>query len=496
MSTFDLEDIIRQRRLERMQGQQHQEQMLKSPSQYLPSQQPEHNALLELASSRRSVDERRRRDLTASSLLQLRGNSLLHGNIPSDRVQALLDTQRRRAESLEQEEVLLRAIEQQSRRMAAASRSAASRTPHAKADTLALQQEVIKTQEEISQGEQRIRLLKRELLLEEKALIELIKRRRDLETGLGEEKDDRRSRYLDREATSGIHFLDEHSRLAHGRGTKTVRDNRVASADDALHRRRCLDGEEAIQNRAKRFKTGGTHQDGGRAALDISTTESSSNVGSEEKSADPSATRLANEAHLPASPAAKSKKNEASNPFPDDATASSSTTRTTNTDDTIPLTTNAETGAVSLAIPSDVGLISSYQRLVRTSLEFFMAKENDIASSTKGRKKEIFPGQVGVRCKFCANRPTHWKGRGSTYFPGKLSGVYQAAQNMAVTHLLEYCSEIPDDLKKTLGDERRNQRILDRRGGGKKYWMESCRKMGLRERDGQPGLFWAKDPSG
>ena len=176
---------------------------------------------------------------------------------------------------------------------------------------------------------------------------------------------------------------------------------------------------------------------------------------------------------------------------PDNASASSSTSHPDYSVRTVPLTTNAETGGISVAIPSDEGLVSSYQTLVRTSLEFFTAGEADITFGAQGRKKEIHPGQVGVRCKFCANRPTHWRNRGSTYYPGKLSGVYQAAQNMAVTHLLQHCTEIPDDLKKTLGEERKNQRILDRRGGGKKYWVESCRKMGLRERDGQVGLFWA-----
>lgn len=149
-----------------------------------------------------------------------------------------------------------------------------------------------------------------------------------------------------------------------------------------------------------------------------------------------------------------------------------------------------------LALPTDKGLVSTYQSLIRESLEFFEAQTEDIAWSMQGRKNKIVHKQIGVRCRFCAHRPAREKGRGSVYFPGKLTGVYQAAQNMTFTHLLESCKDIPADIRETLGEARKNQRIHDKRGGGKKYWVESGKNMGLHERDGQSGLFLMSEKQG
>ena len=142
-----------------------------------------------------------------------------------------------------------------------------------------------------------------------------------------------------------------------------------------------------------------------------------------------------------------------------------------------------------LALPTDKGFVSSYQSLIRECLEFSQAQKEDVMWHTQGRKHKVSLGQVGVRCRFCARRAANLRGRGSVYFPGKLAGVYAAAQNMTTTHLLESCEDIPADMREALGEERRNQRIHDRRGGGRKYWVESCKKMGLKEREEQSGIW-------
>lgn len=146
---------------------------------------------------------------------------------------------------------------------------------------------------------------------------------------------------------------------------------------------------------------------------------------------------------------------------------------------------------VSLALPSDAGVVTPYQRSVRQSLEFFQSMPSDLFSNTQGRKKKVAAFQVGIRCKHCAHRPVHWRGRGSVYFPGKLAGVYQAAQNMAVTHLLGSCQDIPEETKAKMNAEREKQRVEMKRSGGKKYWIDACKTMGLRESsDSEPGLWF------
>ena len=77
------------------------------------------------------------------------------------------------------------------------------------------------------------------------------------------------------------------------------------------------------------------------------------------------------------------------------------------------------------------------------------------------------------------------------YYPAKLQGVYQAAQNMASSHLCESCQCIPPPLKqelRTLRDRR------DTASGGKQYWADGARAMGLQETD--DGLRLRRPESG
>ena len=139
-----------------------------------------------------------------------------------------------------------------------------------------------------------------------------------------------------------------------------------------------------------------------------------------------------------------------------------------------------QTPAVSLALACDDEHLSEYQIMVRKQLEVFEAQPEDVESNTQGRKKQVSLGQVGIRCKHCAAHPLRQRGRGAVYYPAKLQGVYQAAQNMASSHLCESCQCIDEPLKTELRTLRERR---DTASGGKQYWADGARALGLFEAD-------------
>ena len=137
-----------------------------------------------------------------------------------------------------------------------------------------------------------------------------------------------------------------------------------------------------------------------------------------------------------------------------------------------------DSNGVLLATADDEKNLSEYQALVRKQLEFFEANDDDVSVTTQGRKKIVYIGQVGIRCIHCAHRPADLRSRGSVYFPSKLSSTYQAAQNMAVSHLMDACDEIDESVREQLCALRLRK---DTAAGGKAYWASSCAKVGVSE---------------
>jgi hypothetical protein len=128
----------------------------------------------------------------------------------------------------------------------------------------------------------------------------------------------------------------------------------------------------------------------------------------------------------------------------------------------------------------DVEHLSKYQVLIRCQLEFFVSQEDDVTYSVQGRKKQIHIGEVGIRCRHCSHLPHRLRGRGAGYYPAKLSGVYQAAQNMATNHLNQFCNCIPAEIRDELCSLR-GGRHDSATGGGKQYWANKCVEIGLEE---------------
>ena len=122
--------------------------------------------------------------------------------------------------------------------------------------------------------------------------------------------------------------------------------------------------------------------------------------------------------------------------------------------------------------------LSAYQCLVRRQIEMFEARSEDVESNAQGRNKPIVMGQVGIRCRHCVTTTPRHRARASVYFPAKLMGLYQAAQNMATIHLCKYCQRIPPAVKSELLTLRERKSSA---GGGKKYWGDGARVLGVFE---------------
>jgi hypothetical protein len=101
---------------------------------------------------------------------------------------------------------------------------------------------------------------------------------------------------------------------------------------------------------------------------------------------------------------------------------------------------------------------------------------DDVQWNAQGRNKAIVLGQVGIRCRYCARLATWSRARGAVYYSATLDGLYQAAQNMAKNHLCRHCRLIPESNRGKLINLRDCKR---RAAGGKKYWAEGARVLGV-----------------
>lgn len=143
-----------------------------------------------------------------------------------------------------------------------------------------------------------------------------------------------------------------------------------------------------------------------------------------------------------------------------------------------------------LAQPEDSLKLSPHQVLLRHQIEAFKATEDDISTHTRGRNKPITLGQVGIRCRHCAQLPVARRQKGSTYFPATLLGLYQAAQNMSTTHMqCGLCTEMPEAIKQEFAHLLSSK--VASSGAGRPYWAESAKRFGLV--DTEEGIRFIRD---
>lgn len=128
----------------------------------------------------------------------------------------------------------------------------------------------------------------------------------------------------------------------------------------------------------------------------------------------------------------------------------------------------SDSECLRLSLSTDRSNLSEYQCLIREQICLFAATQADIDSSAQGRNRPIVLQQVGIRCRHCASLPASRRSRGAVYYPAKLSGLYQAAQNMTLNHFTTSCQSMPQELREEiLRLKQRKSYVL---GGGKGYW--------------------------
>jgi len=160
------------------------------------------------------------------------------------------------------------------------------------------------------------------------------------------------------------------------------------------------------------------------------------------------------------------------------------------------IATNISTGPFAqmekplpLAMDSDKDWLTPLHCFVRRHcVEIFTASESDVATPSKGKRKPISVGQVGIRCPHCrhedlgvsrrgSNSSALSKGRerGSIYYPTTISSIYNATMNLLQRHL-HSCTAVPDDIMRRYETLKADDA---RSGTSKRYWIESALSLGL-----------------
>jgi hypothetical protein len=133
----------------------------------------------------------------------------------------------------------------------------------------------------------------------------------------------------------------------------------------------------------------------------------------------------------------------------------------------------------SLALDEDKDWLTALHCFVRKNcVEVFTATALDVQTPSKGKRKPIQVGQVGIRCPHCHEGCVDTdpnRERGSVYYPAALSSIYNATMNLLQRHL-HSCPKVPTHvLEKYIGLKKDDARS----GTSKKYWVESAKSMGF-----------------
>ncbi|KAL3816268.1 hypothetical protein ACHAXA_008076 [Cyclostephanos tholiformis] len=133
----------------------------------------------------------------------------------------------------------------------------------------------------------------------------------------------------------------------------------------------------------------------------------------------------------------------------------------------------------SLALDEDKDWLTALHCFVRKNcVEVFTATALDVLTPSKGKRKPIQVGQVGIRCPHCHEGSVDTdpnRERGSVYYPAALSSIYNATMNLLQRHL-HSCPKVPAHiLEKYIGLKKDDARS----GTSKKYWVESAKSMGF-----------------
>jgi hypothetical protein len=136
---------------------------------------------------------------------------------------------------------------------------------------------------------------------------------------------------------------------------------------------------------------------------------------------------------------------------------------------------------VPIYLDYDEEVLTRYQCLLRKQIELFEAGPDDVRGSAQGRNTPIHLGQVGIRCRHCACLTKNARARGAVYYSKTIDGLYQVAQNMSKLHLQKHCNLVD---AYTRAELIKLHQVRNRASGGKEYWSECLRVMGVYEDKG------------
>jgi len=130
-----------------------------------------------------------------------------------------------------------------------------------------------------------------------------------------------------------------------------------------------------------------------------------------------------------------------------------------------------------LSMPPDKDWLTPLHCFVRRHcVQIFTATDKDVATPSKGKRKPIQVGQVGIRCPHChQDASSKARERGSVYYPTSIASIYNATMNLLQRHL-HGCSSVPDDIMRRYETLKADDA---RSGTSKKYWVESALSLGL-----------------
>lgn len=132
-----------------------------------------------------------------------------------------------------------------------------------------------------------------------------------------------------------------------------------------------------------------------------------------------------------------------------------------------------------LALGPDKDWLTPLHCFVRQHfVHIFTASEQDVATPSKGKRKPIQVGQVGIRCPHChqdIESSVKARERGSVYYPTSIASIYNATMNLLQRHL-HHCSSVPPDIMRRYETLKADDA---RSGTSKKYWIESALSLGL-----------------
>ena len=134
--------------------------------------------------------------------------------------------------------------------------------------------------------------------------------------------------------------------------------------------------------------------------------------------------------------------------------------------------------AVQLGVEEDCNWLSEMHCFLRSEIvEVFQA--DSMPPGTCTAKGGLVPGQIGIRCKWCAHVPADSRSCRSAAFPSSIRQLYQSFTMMVREHLGQnMCTSVPlhyRELLQTLRSKRNGQGAND----SKQYWIVAARKIGM-----------------